>query len=114
MYYRKFVNFLLFIISILTVNLLTTLLSDYMMKYTQHNHPLKATLIGMVLTVFVLYPAYSRIDDISENLTRRIFTAGKNAAGKFLGLLWAFSVAFGILFVCYLNLWFHINLWDLL
>ncbi len=113
MTYRKFVNFLIFIISILTVNLVTTVISDYLMRYMHQTHPLKATLIGMVLMVFVLYPAYNWIDDLSEKTTKKIFTAGKNAAGKFFGLLWAFSVAFAILFVCYLNLWFNIKIWKL-
>jgi hypothetical protein len=113
MSYRKFVNFLIFVISILTVNLITTLITDFLMGYKHATHPLKATLIGMALMIFILYPAYNWIDNISENLTVRIFTAGKNAGGKFLGMLWAFGVAFGILFLCYLHLWFHINIWDL-
>lgn len=113
MSYRKFANFLLFIISILTVNLITTFISDYMMSYMHLTHPLKATLIGMVLMVFILYPAYNWIDELSGIITVKIFTAGRNAGGKFLGLLWAFFVAFGVLFLCYMYIWFHIRVWDL-
>jgi hypothetical protein len=113
MNYRKFVNFLVFVVSILIVNLVTTLISDYLMRYKHSVHPLKATLVGMVITVFVLYPAFNWIDDWSAKLSKKVFAAGKNAAGKFLGLFWAFSIAFAILFLCYLNLWFNIKLWDL-
>ena len=110
--YRNLVNFLVFIISILTVNLITTFISDYLMGYMHETHPLKATFIGMLLMVFILYPAYNWIDDVSREITKRVFTAGKNAAGKFLGLLWAFMVAFGVLFICYLNLWFNLSFWN--
>jgi len=113
MSYSKFVNFLIFIISILAVNLITNLISDYVMGYMRHNHPLKATLLGMALMVFILYPAYNWINELSEKLTKRIFSAGKNAGGKFFGLLWAFVVAFSVLFLCYLHLWFHLNIWNL-
>lgn len=113
MSYRKFASFLIFIISILTVNLITTFISDYLMKYMHLTHPLKATLIGMVLMVFILFPAYNWIDKLSGIITVRIFNAGRNAGGKFLGLLWAFFVAFGVLFLCYLYIWFNIKVWDL-
>jgi hypothetical protein len=113
MSYRKFVNLLIFIISILAVNLVTTHISDQIIGYMHDMQPWKATLIGMMLMVFVLYPAYNWLDDLSEKLTKQVFTAGKNAGGKFLGLLWAFSVALGVLFCFYLHLWFHLKPWDL-
>lgn len=113
MSYRKFAGFLIFIISILTINLITTFISDYLMSYMHFTHPLKATLIGMVLMVFILYPAYNWIDKLSNVITVRIFNAGRNAGGKFLGLLWAFGVAFGILFLCYLYIWFQVKVWQL-
>lgn len=84
-----------------------------MMSYMHLTHPLKATLIGMVLMVFILYPAYNWIDELSGIITVKIFNAGRNAGGKFLGLLWAFFVAFGVLFLCYMYIWFHIRVWDL-
>ena len=83
------------------------------MGYMHKTHPLKATLIGMALMVFVLYPAYHKIDSLSAGIARRVFAAGTNAAGKFLGILWAFGVAFGVLFLCYLGLWFHVTIWDI-
>lgn len=78
----------------------------------QTKHPLKATLIGMILTVFILYPAFNKFGAMSDILTARIFRAGKNAAGKFFGIIWAFAVAFSILFFCYLYLWFHVGFFD--
>jgi len=83
------------------------------MRYMQLTNPLKATGIGMLLMVFILYPAYNWIDELSGIITVRIFAAGRNAAGKFLGLLWAFSVALAVLFLGYLYIWFNIKVWDL-
>lgn len=113
MSYRKFVNFLIFMISILAVNLVTSMISDHLMGYMRALHPVKATLIGMMVMVFVLYPAFNWIDDMSEKMTKQIFAAGKNAGGKFLGLFWAFAVALGVLFCFYLHLWFRLKPWDL-
>lgn len=76
-------------------------------------HPAKTTLIGMLLTAFVLYPAFMWIDDLSEKLTKSYFKAGKNAAGKTIGVLVTFCVAMSVLFLFYLNMWFGMYLWDL-
>jgi hypothetical protein len=111
--YRKFVNTLAFIISILTVNLITDRITTYLLRYKNIVHPAKATLLGMLLTVIVLYPAFMWIDDLCEKFTKRYFKAGKNAAGKVIGVLITFVVAMGILFILYLRLWFGMNVWQL-
>ena len=114
MSYRKVVNTLVLLISILFVNLLTSLISDFGFKYLKNMNSAKATLIGMGATVFILYPAYSYIDKWSEKLTKKMFNAGKNAAGKFIGLLLVFSAAIFILFIAYLKMWFNVWYWDIL
>jgi hypothetical protein len=110
---RKFVNALIFFISILIVNLVTDKITTYVLKYKHMTHPVKATLIGMLLTVCVLYPAFMWIDDLTEKITKRYFKVGKNAAGKTIGVIVTFLVALGILFLFYLHLWFGLYLWDL-
>lgn len=112
MSYRKIVNFLVFIISILTVNLLTTYITDKLFSYKNLTHPVKATLIGMGLTVFILYPAFMWIDDLSEKLTKRFLKAGKNAGGKVMGLILMFLLALAVLFAFYLHMWFGVMPWD--
>jgi hypothetical protein len=112
--HRKIVNLFVFIISILSVNLITDRITNYLLEHKHMTHPAKATLVGMFLTIAVLYPAFMWIDDLSEKLTKHFFKAGKKAGGKTIGLLIAFSLAIGILFFFYLHLWFGMFIWDLL
>jgi hypothetical protein len=110
---RKFINLLVFIISILTVNLLTDRITEFLLSYKQLTSPAKATLLGMLLTVAVLYPAFTWLDDLSEQFTKKFFKAGKSMGGKSIGIVLAFATAFGVLFMFYLNLWFGLKVWDL-
>lgn len=113
--YKKFVGFLVFIISILAVNLINIALTEYLLTFKHYSHPGKITLIGMLILALVLYPAFMWIDDWSERVTLKYFSLGsKSAAGKTVGVIIAFSVVFGILFVCYLHTWFGLFPWDLL
>lgn len=111
--HKKFVNALVFLISILTVNLITGQIETFLLKHKHMMHPAKATLVGMLLTAIVLYPAFMWIDDLSEKLTKSYFKAGKNAAGKTIGVIITFMIGMGILFQFYLHLWFGIFVWDL-
>lgn len=111
--HRKFVNFCIFIVSILSVNLAGDAVTDYLLKYKYLTHPAKATLAGMFITALVLYPAFMWIDDLSEKLTKRYFKVGKNAAGKTFGVLITFTIAITILFFLYLKRWFGLYIWDL-
>lgn len=113
--YKKFVGFLVFIISILSVNLINIWLTEYLFTFKHYDRPGKITLIGMLLLALVLYPAFRWIDDWSEKITLSYFNAGsKSVGGKTVGVIIAFSVVFGILFVCYLHTWFGLFPWDLL
>jgi hypothetical protein len=111
--YKKFVNALVFLISILTVNLVTDRITTYLLKHKHLTTPAKATIIGMALTALVLYPAFLWIDSMSEKLTKNYFKAGKNAAGKSIGVFITFCLAMGVLFLFYLHLWFGMYFWDL-
>src|SRR5262245_50122753 len=106
MNYKKLVNFYVFILSILTVNLLSDKITSFILSFRFTINPAKATAIGMGVLVFVLYPAYNWLDDLSEKSAKRIFKVGKNAGGKFFGVTMAFLFCLGILFLFYLNLWF--------
>jgi len=112
--YKRFLGSLVFIVSILTVNLLSTYFFDYLLTFKHLENPWKVTMIGMFALVLVLYPAFMWIDDLSEKVTMKYFKAGKSAAGKFFGVLLAFSVAFFVLFVFYFQLWFGFWVWQLI
>jgi multidrug efflux pump subunit AcrB len=110
---RKFVNALIFFISILIVNLVTDKITSYLLDHKHIMHPAKATLTGMLIMVCVLYPAFMWIDDLTEKITKSYFKAGKNAAGKTIGVVLTFLMAFGVLFLLYLHQWFGLYIWNL-
>lgn len=114
MSYKKVLSTLVFLVSILLVNLITTIATDWGFTWLKNLHPAKATMVGMGATVFILYPAFTYINKWSERVTKKIFNAGKNAAGKFLGLVVVFVLLVFILFAAYLKLWFNLWIWQVI
>lgn len=109
MWYKKLVNYYVFVLSILTVNLLSDKLTSWILNLRFMAHPVKATAIGMGVLVFILYPAYHYIEKWSEQFAKRVFKVGRNAGGKFFGVTLAFLLCLAVLFVLYLQLWWG---WD--
>lgn len=97
-------------ISVLTVNLLTGFISNYIIHYKLGLNPYKFTAIAMLVLVFILVPAYSYMSAQIDLLVARVLVSGSSSFGKILGLLLSFAVIFGILFAIYLYQWFGINL----
>lgn len=97
-------------ISVLTVNLLTGYITNYIIHYKLDLNPFKFTAIAMLVLVFILVPAYSYLGSQVELLAARILVKGSNSFGKILGLLFAFGLIFSILYAIYLRQLFHINL----
>ncbi len=111
---RRIFNFLVFCSTILTVNLITTAITDYLMKYKNHTDVLKFTAIGMVVTVVVFYPFFEYINRITEKATSSFLKKGKNFFGKILGIYIAFLVYAGILYCLYAYIWFGANVLKIL
>ena len=97
-------------ISVLTVNLLTGWITEYIIHYKLDINPYKFTAIAMLALVFILVPAYSYLDKQVEYLIVKVLLSGTSSFGKIMGLLLSFATIFGILFIIYLKEWFHINL----
>ena len=97
-------------ISVLTVNLLTGYITDYIIHYKVDINPYKFTVIAMVGLVFILVPAYSYMSGRIEILIARTLLSGSSSFGKIMSLLLSFAIIFSVLFAIYLNEWFHINL----
>lgn len=112
--YKKLFNLMILVISVLTLNLLTGFITNYIVHYDIGINPYKFTGIAMLALVFILVPAYSYMSPKIELLVARVLVSGSNSFGKNVGLLLSFAVIFGILFVIYLHQWFDINLWDVL
>lgn len=101
-------------ISVLTLNLITGFVTDYIVHYDIGINPYKFTGIAMLTLVFILVPAYSYMKPKIELLVARVLVSGSNSFGKNMGLLLSFIAIFGILFVIYLHEWFGINLFHFL
>ena len=97
-------------ISVLTVNILTGFITDYIIHYKIALDPYKFTAIAMLALVFILVPAYSYLNGQVEILIARVLLSGSSSFGKIIGLLFSFALIFSILFAIYLHEWFHINL----
>lgn len=112
--YKKLFNVMVLMITVLTVNLLTGWITDYIIHYKLGISPYKYTAIAMLALVFILVPAYSFLDKKVEYLIAKVLLSGSNSFGKIMGLLFSFALIFSILFTIYLHEWFHINLFIVL
>ena len=112
--YRYSFRFVVMSITILTANLLTTALGNYLVTYRNHVKPLTFTLIGMAVTVIILYPLFAKMEDWVKVLSMKVVKKGKSLAGKYLGLAMAFVVSLTVLAYFYAKMWYHIDLWQIL
>ena len=101
-------------ITVLSVNLLTGFITNYIIHYKIDLNPYKFTAIAMLGLVFILVPAYSYMSSRVEILVARTLLSGSNSFGKILGLFISFAAIFSILFAIYLHEWFHINLLEVI
>ena len=108
--YRYFFRFVVTTVTILTANLLTTAVSDYMISYKNHVKPVTFTLIAMGIIVVVFYPLFTKMEEWVKALSVRLVKSGKSLAGKYLGLTMAFLTALAVLCYFYAKAWYHIDL----
>jgi len=101
-------------ITILTANLLTTAVGNYFVTYRNHVKPLTFTLIGMAVTVIILYPLFAKLEEWVRNLSMKLVKKGKSLAGKYAGLALAFIVCILVLTWFYARMWYHIDLLKIL
>ncbi len=108
--YRYSFRFVVTTLTILTANLLTTAVSDYMISYKNHVKPLTFTLLAMGIIVVVFYPLFTKMEEWVKRLSLKMIKSGKSLAGKYLGLGLVFLS--GVLLLCYFyaRMWYHIDL----
>lgn len=107
--YRFVFRFVVITLTILTANLLTTALSDYMVTYRNHMKPITFTFLGMLIIVVVFYPLFTRLEEWVKKLSVRVIKSGRSLAGKYLGLFLAFLTAISVLFYFYAKMWYNID-----
>lgn len=108
--YRFLFRFVVTTITILTANLLTTAISDYMVTYKNTARPLTFTLIGMAIIVIVFYPLFLKLEDWVTGLSVKLVKSGKSLAGKYLGLFFVFVVCLVVLGYFYARMWYQIDI----
>ena len=108
--YRYFFRFVVTTVTILTANLLTNIISDYMISYKNHVKPVTFTLLAMGIIVVVFYPLFTKMEAWVKGLSVRVIKSGKSLAGKYLGLTLAFLTALVFLCYFYAKMWYHIDL----
>jgi len=107
--YRYFFRFVVMTLTILTVNLLTGTITNYMISYKDHYKPVAFTFLGMAITVVIFYPLFIKLESWIKVVSVKTVRSGKSVAGKYLGLLFTFLVALLVLFYFYAKMWYHID-----
>jgi hypothetical protein len=107
--YRYFFRFVIMTLTILTVNLLTSAITNYMVSYKNHYKPVAFTFIGMAITVVILYPFFIKLESWVRNISVKAIKSGKSAGGKFFGLLLTFMAGLLVLLYFYAKMWYHID-----
>ena len=108
--YRHLFKLVITTITILSVNLLTSYISNYMVNYKSHYKPLTYTLIEMGIVIVIFYPLFIKMEDWVNALSIKLVIKGRSIAGKYVGLLLAFAVSFSVLFYLYAKLWYTLDI----
>jgi hypothetical protein len=107
--YRFFFRFVVTTLTILTANLLTNAISDYMVSYKNHYKPVIFTFIGMAIIIVVFYPLFMKLEDWVKDFSVKVIRSGNSLAGKYLVLSLTFLGSLLILFYFYAKMWYHID-----
>ncbi len=107
--YRFIFRFFVITLTILTANLITTALSDYMITYKHHVKPITFTFIGMGIIVVIFYPLFTKMEEWVKRFSVKFIKSGKGVAGKYLGILLTFIIALLVMFYFYAKMWYHID-----
>ncbi len=86
-------------LTILTANLLTGVITGWMVSYKNEYKPLIFTFIGMMIIVIVFYPLFVKLESWVREISVKAIRSGRSLGGKYLGLL--FTFIFGLLVLLY-------------
>lgn len=112
--YRYIFRFVVMTLTILTVNLINNAISNYIVSYKNHYKPIVFTLLGMAVTVVILYPLFIKLESWVKDISVKAIKSGRSVAGKYFGLLFIFLAALLILFYFYAKMWYHIDFFQVL
>jgi hypothetical protein len=112
--YSKLFKFVVTTLTILTANLLTTHISDFLIGYKSHLKPVTFTLLAMGIICIVFYPLFTKLEDWLNQMSVKVVKKGKTIGGKYIGLLVIFLLCLAVLTYFYAKLWYHIDLLKIL
>jgi hypothetical protein len=107
--YRRLFKFAVTTLTLLTANLLTTLIADKLMSHKWDTKPLRFTLIAMAIITIVFYPLFTSLEEWLNGLSKKFVKAGHSFAGRYIGLLFMFFTGLFILMCFYAHLWYNIS-----
>jgi hypothetical protein len=108
--YKRLFKFVVTTITILTANLLTNYISEYLTSYRKQFKPLMFTFIAMGVITLIFYPLFTKLEDWINDFSVKVVKSGRSLGGKYVGLILIFLLSLGILTYFYLNLWYKIDL----
>lgn len=111
---RRLFGYCVLVVTVLSVNLLTGYISNYLMHYKGMTNPYKFTAIGMGVLVIILFPAFKYLDELVKSMAQRMMSKGHHMFGKFLGTLIVFALLLFVLYCIYADQWFGINVFKVI
>ena len=109
---RKLMNAFIFILTILAAELSVEYVKHFLKFKTGIDDKYLLTLIGMGVIVAIFYPVFTFVHYLTEQFTAHFIKKTKKITGNsFVGLLLAFLIGFGLLFLVYLKKWHGLTVW---
>lgn len=107
--YKFLFRFFVITLTILTANLLTNAISNYLTTYRHHIRPVAFTFIGMGIIVVIFYPLFTKMEEWVKKISTKFIKTGRSVGGKYIGLFSAFFIAIIVLFYFYAKMWYNID-----
>ena len=112
---RNLTKFFVFVLTIFIAEIASMIAKSYLQIQTGHKDPYILTAIQMGIIIAIYYPVFSLINKIAENLSKHFVRKTKQATGSSaVGLVLAFFIGLGIIYITFLKLWYHIALWEVI
>lgn len=112
--YRRLFKFIVTTLTILTANLVTTYISEYLISYKSHLRPITFSLVAMGIICIIFYPLFTKLEEWINGISTKIIRGGKSLGGKYLGLIMVYFLCLAILTYFYAKLWYKLDLLKIL
>lgn len=106
---NRLIKVMVLLLSILTANLVTTWIDNFMLSFKHQYSPYIFTALGMSIVVLIYYPLFTKIDKWSSKYANHFVRHGKKLVKSEIGTLVTFFIALSVLFYFYGKLWFNKN-----